>query len=101
MTTLQADDYNGWSNRATWNANLWITNEEPIYKLVGTIAKGSRSVSELADNMEGFLLILWNDKTPDGDSLKLVNWVEIADAWVDDHSLDAEEFFNNLQTTSD
>lgn len=84
MTILQADDYNGWSNRATWNANLWITNEESIYKLIGTIAKGCHSVSELADNIEGFLGIVWNDKTPDGDELKLVNWVEIADSWANE-----------------
>ena len=98
MTTLQADDYNGWSNRATWNANLWLTNTESLYKLMEKIAKGCHSVSELADNMEGFLGILWKDKTPDGDSLGMVNWVEIADGWVDDHNLDADEFFNNLQT---
>ena len=97
MTTA-LDGYNGWSNRETWNANLWITNQESIYKLIGTIANGCHSVSELADNMEGFLLILWKDKTPDGDSLGMVNWVEIADAWIDANPLDADEFFDNLQT---
>lgn len=24
--------YNGWPNWATWNVNLWIDNEEPIYR---------------------------------------------------------------------
>ena len=87
MTTLQASDYNGWSNRATWNANLWITNEEPLYKLIGTIARGSKSVSELADNIEGFLGIVWNGWTPDGESLRLVNWSEIAEAWAEANEL--------------
>ena len=86
MTTA-TDGYNGWSNRETWNANLWMTNEEPIYKLIGTIAKTSRSVSELANSMKGFLLIIWEAGTPDGDSLLPVNWVEIAEAWAEAHEL--------------
>lgn len=86
MTTV-LDGYNGWSNRETWNANLWMTNEEPLYKLIGTIAKRCHSVGELADNMEGFLGILWTSKTPDGDSLNPVNWVEIAEAWVEANEL--------------
>ena len=87
MITTITDGYNGWSNRETWNANLWMTNEEPIYKLIGRIAKGCHSVSELADNLEEFLLILWNDKTPDGDSLGPVDWVEIAEAWAEANEL--------------
>ena len=23
--------YNGWTNWETWNTNLWMTNEEPLY----------------------------------------------------------------------
>ena len=86
MTTVM-DGYNGWSNRETWNANLWMTNQESIYKLIGKLAGRCKSVSELADNMEGFLLILWKDKTPDGDSLHPVNWSEIAEAWAEANEL--------------
>ena len=86
MTTT-IDGYNGWSNRATWNANLWITNTEALYKLIGSIARGSKSVSELADNIEGFLGIVWNEKTPDGDTLRFVNWSEIAEAWAEANEL--------------
>lgn len=93
---MTLDSYNGWSNRETWNANLWMTNEEFIYDHIREIATSCYSVSELADNMEAFLLNLWECScgahhntyhTPDGDSLDPVNWVEIAEAWAEAHEL--------------
>jgi hypothetical protein len=29
---MRANTYNGWSNYQTWNAALWIGNEEWLYK---------------------------------------------------------------------
>ena len=87
MTNTMTDGHMGWSNRSTWNANLWLTNTESLYKLMGKIAAGSKSVSELADNMEGFLVILWKDRTPDGDSLDPVDWVQISEAWAEANQL--------------
>jgi hypothetical protein len=31
ITQMKTDPYNGWTNYETWNANLWLTNDEGSY----------------------------------------------------------------------
>lgn len=33
------DTYEGWANRETWCANLWLSNEEGTYNLVRSMAR--------------------------------------------------------------
>ena len=98
MPTLEDDRF---SNRETYETYHWISTHAGIPKIATKLMTGSRNVGELADSLEAFLWILWEGKIGSKDSLAPVNWVEVADAWVDDHSLDADEFFNNLQTPTD
>ena len=87
---LGSGEYLGFSNQETWNTHLWITNDYPLYRRVWQGAEGCHSVSELADWIEDLLLTRWGNRTPDGNSLDLVNWVEIAATWAD-----ANELFYN------
>jgi hypothetical protein len=37
-------DYNGWKNYETWNVALYISNDEPTYRLAQSIARtGTRT----------------------------------------------------------
>ena len=95
------EPYNGWTNRETWNVQLWISNQESLYKLVmgllGNSKTGSVTTGDFADNLEGLLWILWEGKTPDGNRLEPVNWVEIATSWFQDYK-DYLDELDGLQT---
>ena len=83
-------DYNGWSNRETWNVNLWIMNDEGLYArwlktnayLQNLAEKGSQTTVWSEATVALFLLSIFpSGKTPDGDDVLLANMQEITDAW--------------------
>ena len=41
------ETYNGWKNRETWCFHMWITNEEPLYKLTVYLLKALRNEKEI------------------------------------------------------
>lgn len=63
-------EFNGWTNWDTWNASLWINNEEGIYRA----ALETNSPQELRDLVEDIGL------TGDGFDVDKVNWDEV---WTD------------------
>ena len=76
MTTT---DYNGWTNRSTWNVALWFNNDEGLYRLT-TGPLGTRRWEP--DEVQALVEETWpNGATPDGDELAEVDWEEIANAW--------------------
>ena len=82
MTTIQDDDHMGWTNRETWNVQLWISNTEPLYRLLWDhILPPSNNVGDFADALQHLLNILWDGKTPDEISLMPVDWSQIAESW--------------------
>lgn len=84
-------DYNGWSNRATWNVSLWLNNEEPLYHALQGIVRRADCVEGLADDIDGFCSEIWpNGITPDGDLLSECDWEEVAKAEWEDADKDKE-----------
>ena len=91
MTVIQDNDYDylGWTNRETWNVHVWITNTEPLYRLLWDhILPISKNAGDFADTLEHLLHILWDGKTPDNINLTPVNWSELSDFWWDDFQQD-------------
>lgn len=69
--------YNGWTNRETWNVNLWLSNSQPRYEAMLRMFPKKNAGEESAQAMcRGF----WGEKTPDNCLLDNVNWKEVAEA---------------------
>jgi len=79
---MSEQTYNGWTNRATWNAVLWIANDEELYRIWRTACSFTEGIWH-NEAVKAFLGGVWPDgKTPDGDDWENeANLQEIADAW--------------------
>lgn len=75
--------YNGWANWQTWNVNLWLANEEPLYRAVVSQVRRSADPVEF----EEFVRDLLPHGTPDMDGESEyagVDWDEIIDGFQED-----------------
>jgi hypothetical protein len=90
------DEYNGWTNRETWAAHLWLTNEESLYHeatAFGATLNGTADDTRTREWFEGLINHLWKcvkDGTPlpfnaeamlrDIGSVWRIDWRELAAA---------------------
>lgn len=87
--------YNGWTNYETWNVNLWIDNEEPLYREKRRWLRANKKVT--ASDVQLFFMLNMNGTTPDLDELRRtgetvdpIDFNEIAENWeIERQELDA------------
>lgn len=73
--TSDGTDYNGWHNYETWNAALWIGNDEGLYNLARECRTYANFVETMRDLGGGEIAhetpdgVAWNDSGLDTDAL--------------------------------
>jgi hypothetical protein len=85
MATLTATTYNGWSNRETWLASLWLTSDEGSYCVLKDALRESDDLFDQASCLERALRDQLEDETGRANlwsdllstAFERVNWVEV------------------------
>jgi hypothetical protein len=85
--------YNGWSNYETWNAKLWLDNDQGTADEMNRMARHAEA-GKLAQEIKAFVL----ECSPDlgasmfadllNAALSEVDWYEIAEAYIQDNEND-------------
>lgn len=82
--------YNGWKNRETWAANLWLTNDEASYQEVEEIIRRADSQYDAAQALKDMVedanplqgkASLFSDLLTG--ALSEVDWLEVIKSWTD------------------
>ncbi len=100
---MQDETYNGWKNYPTWAVNLWLSNDEPLYRetldrvehSIDIWRRDDRTIDESPRYEAADMLRDWvtDELAPDlgasfaadllGYALGEVDWHEIADSWIE------------------
>ena len=89
MYTTSDESFNGYTNWDTWNASLWLANDEYAYHIMGDAAAPSLGMSgapslgmsEFADIGQDMIDEIGN---PDGIEFENVNWKEVREGFVEE-----------------
>lgn len=95
---MKNETYNGYTNRATWNLMLWISNDESAYHHFRDLYYriGGDDPDDRQNMIERESREWYGSTTPDGDLLDDVDWEEIREMMDDDNSEILEEFAAEL-----
>lgn len=91
--------YGGWSNKPTWDINLWLMNEQETERTVRAMVSAAQDVYNLAHALQEYCEELCEPTvsraTMAGDllgwALAYVDWKELADIYIEAYKGDENE----------
>lgn len=92
MSTNTDETYNGWKNRETWAAHLWLSNDESLYNATAALARTAGDPRLAACRVEQWVRDCLEAKTDELDgmitdlvtcALARVNWDDVAAAFLE------------------
>jgi hypothetical protein len=83
------EEFNGHTNWDTWNASLWLANEEFTYRECVSLASYSTSLGDLAQRIESFVESI--ELTGDGFDVNKVDWESIAEEYFEEDEEEEDE----------
>ena len=79
------ETYNGWTNYETWNVNLWLANDEPMYRETLRYVQRGQPIRDYVESViaeHGRFGDLGRDDTMTlEEEMARVDWAEIEAAW--------------------
>jgi hypothetical protein len=84
---MTSNTYNGWTNWATWNVNLWIDNEEGTYRAKQQFLRRASTINAytVAEFCRDVLTAFYGrEHTPDMEPRDMANvdWEQIAEHFI-------------------
>jgi hypothetical protein len=81
---MNNNEYNGYTNRATWNIVLWASNDGGLYdylrEMYERMIQNDMDASEREEQIKANLMEWYGSTTPDGDKLEDADWVQIRES---------------------
>lgn len=74
--------YNGYSNWDTWNASLWLNNDEGLYRMAMRLARRYIERVDVGDEIRK--MCQEYEVKGDGFNYDEVDWAEVADTFLEE-----------------
>jgi hypothetical protein len=99
MVNATDKKYNGWANYETWLVKLWLDNDQGEQEYMNELARENREAYDLAEVIKDYIENQASEILPNAglftellnSAISEVDWIEIAEAFIEDNPIDEDE----------